>query len=332
MRRKSRFLPVLAAVAGIILLMLLALRFIQIPGPPALPGARVYLKANAPFRHVFVIVMENSSYNSLLGNPDAPWINRAAHTYALATRYYGVAHPSQPNYLALTSGSTQGVSSDETTTLQAPNLVDQLEAHGHSWKAYMQSLNTQGNRDRLTPMAGDYVRKHDPFVSYADIQQNPARMANIVDFRQFADDLQTHRVADFVWISPDLCHDMHGRPASQPGDPCADPHQLIRQGDTFVQTTVDEILRSEAWSGNSVIFLTWDESESSDSSGCCDAEGGGGHILTLVISHRAQAPRTSSVPSNHYALLATIEKSWGLGCLASTCDTANVHPLTDLLT
>jgi hypothetical protein len=276
--------------------------------------------------------MENSNYSSLLGNPDAPWINRAARTYALATRYYGVAHPSQPNYLALTSGSTQNVSSDETTTLQVPNLVDQLEAHGHSWKAYMQSLNAQGNRDTLTPMAGDYVRKHNPFVSYADIQHNPARMANIVDFRQFAADLQTKRVADFVWISPDLCHDMHGRTASQPGDPCADSHQLTRQGDTFVQTTVDEILRSAAWSGNSVIFLTWDESEASDSGGCCDAEQGGGHILTLVISHRAQASRTSSVPSNHYALLATIQQGWGLGCLAYTCDTANVHPLTALLT
>lgn len=331
MRRTYRLLPVLAAAGGITLLVLLVLRFIQPPGQPALPGTPRYLKANNPFRHVFVIVMENSSYSSLLGNPDAPWINRAARTYALATRYYGVAHPSQPNYLALTSGSTQNVSSDETITLQVPNLVDQLETHGHSWKAYMQSLAAQGNRDQLAATAGDYVRKHDPFVSYADIQHNPARMANIVDFRQFAGDLQANRVADFTWISPDLCHDMHGRPASQPDDPCADPHQLIRQGDLFVQTTVDEILRSRAWSGNSVIFLTWDESESGDSSGCCDANQGGGHILTLVIAHRAQAPRLSSVPFNHYALLATIEDSWGLGCLAYTCDAVNVHPLTYLL-
>lgn len=330
MRTVSRLWPALAIAVVAILLVSLALRIIHTPDQSPPPGARPYLQARSPFRHVFVIIMENTSSSALLGNPDAPWINRAARTYALATRYYGVAHPSQPNYLALTSGSTQGVSSDETVTVQAPNLVDQLEAHGHSWKAYMQSLFAGGNSDKLASAAGDYVRKHDPFVSYADIQHNPARMARIVDAGQFAGDLAANRVPDFVWISPDLCHDMHGRPASQPGDPCADPHLLVRQGDAFAQTTVDEILRSGAWSGNSLIVLTWDESASSDDSGCCNAAGGG-HILTLVISHRAQGPRTSAVPANHYALLATIEEGWGLGCLAATCDTANVHPLNDLL-
>ncbi|HEY1351710.1 MAG TPA: alkaline phosphatase family protein [Ktedonobacteraceae bacterium] len=330
-RKRSRLWLIPGAAAGVIVLVLLVLHLIPTPRPPTLPGARPYLKANTALRHIFVLVMENSSYSDLLGNPDAPWINRAAHTYGLATSYYAVAHPSQPNYLALTSGSTQGVNSDATLTLQVPNLVDQLEAHSHSWKAYMQSLLAGGNTDKLATTAGDYARKHDPFVSYADIQQNPARMARIVDYRQFASDLQANRVPDFAWISPDLCHDMHGRTAQQPGDPCADPHQLVRLGDAFVQTTVDEILRSRAWGGNSLIFLTWDESEANDSSGCCAAEQGGGHILTLVISHRAQAPRTSSTPYNHYALLATIEQGWGLGCLALTCDTVNVHPLNDLL-
>ena len=333
MRNTSRLFTVLAIAGVIILLLILVPRNLQTPAPALPHSYTAYLKENGqpPLQHVFVIVMENSSYNGLLGNPDAPWINQAARTYALATNYYGVAHPSQPNYLALTSGSIQGVRSDETITVDAPNLVDQLEAHGHSWKAYMQSLFAQGNTDKLVPQAGDYVRKHDPFVSYADIQHNPARMANIVDFSQFAIDLHANTVPDFAWISPDLCHDMHGRAAQQPGDPCADSQLLVRQGDAFLHTIVDEIMHSPAWNENSVIFLTWDESESNDGSGCCDASRGGGHILTLIIAHNQKAPHSSHVLYNHYSLLATIEDAWGLGCLANTCDTTNVHPMTDLL-
>lgn len=333
MRNTSRLFIILAVAGVIILLLIFVPRVIQSPGPAPTSGAMPYLKASGrpPFQHVFVIVMENSSYSGLLGNPDAPWLNQAARTYGLASSYYGVAHPSQPNYLALISGSTQGVRSDETITVNAPDLVDQLEAQGHSWKAYMQSLFAQGNTDKLAPQAGDYARKHDPFVSFADIQRSPARMANIVDFSQFAADLRENTVPDFAWISPDLCHDMHGRAAQQPGDPCADPHLLTTRGDAFLHTTIDEIMHSQAWSGNSVIFLTWDESEFGDGSGCCDASRGGGHILTLVISRHALAPRSSSALYNHYSLLATIEDGWGLGCLANTCDTANVHPMNDLL-
>src|SRR5260370_14122275 len=144
-------------------------------------------------------MMENIGYSRLIGNVNAPWINTAAKTYAIATKSHGVAHPSQPNYLAITSGSTQGINSDRTVTVKAPNLVDQLEAHGKTWKAYMQSLFAHGNTDKLATSAGDYARKHDPFVSYADIQHNPTRMANIVDFSQFANDLANNTAPDFAW-------------------------------------------------------------------------------------------------------------------------------------
>src|SRR5258708_2869534 len=80
------------------------------------------------FQHIFLIVMENSNYNTLIGNANMPWINNAAHTYVVATNYYGVGHPSEPNYIALTSGSTQGVTSDADVTLNAPSIVDHLEA------------------------------------------------------------------------------------------------------------------------------------------------------------------------------------------------------------
>ena len=287
------------------------------------------------FQHVFIIMMENTGYNSLIGNPNAPWINTAAATYGLATDYHGVTHPSQPNYIAATSGSTNGVTSDDDKTIDVPNIVDQLEARGKTWKAYMQSLSLC-NGNLLASSCGNqlYERKHDPFVSYQDVQTNPARMANIVDLSALATDLANNNVPDYVWISPDQCHDMHGRgaPAS---DPCSfsNEQDLIATGDAFLSSTVSAIMNSHAWTGNSVIFITWDESDFpfGDVSGCCDANPGGGHVIMLTISHSDHSARTSDVAYNHYSMLATIEDGWHLGCLANTCDTANVPPMSDLV-
>ena len=287
------------------------------------------------FQHVFIIMMENTGYTSLIGNSNAPWINFAASTYGLATSYFGVSHPSQPNYIAATSGSTNGVANDNDTTINVPNIVDQIEASGRTWKAYMQSLSLC-NGNLLASSCGNqlYERKHDPFVSYKDVQNNPARMANIVDFSQFATDLANKTVPDYSWISPDQCTDMHGR-----GGPSTDPcnfgnvQGLIATGDAFLSSTVNEIMNSSAWNGNSIIFITWDESGFPfvDTSGCCDANPGGGHVVMLTISHSDHSARTSSVAYNHYSMLSTIEGGWQLGCLAFTCDTANVPQMSDLV-
>ena len=293
------------------------------------------------FQHVFVIMMENTGFDSLIGNPNAPWINQAANTYGLATNSFGVTHPSQPNYIAATSGSTNGVTADTDVTIDVPNIVDQLESHGKSWTAYMQSY-ALCNGNALASACGNqlYERKHNPFISYQDVQSNPARVAHIVDYSQLATDLASNHVSDFTWISPDQCHDMHGRGADA-SDPCSFDNEqlLIAAGDQFLHDTVSAIMSSRAWTGNSVIFVTWDESDFTgtgpegfgDTSGCCDANPGGGHIVTLVISHSDHSARTSDVAYNHYSMLATIEDGWKLGCLAFTCDTANVVPMSDLV-
>jgi phospholipase C len=286
------------------------------------------------YQHVFVIMMENTGYSQLIGNPNAPWINQAAQTYGLATNYTGVSHPSQPNYIAATSGSTNGVTGDADTTIAVPNIVDQLEGKGKSWKAYMQTYSTCATKlQSLCPSSSLqlYARKHNPFVSYADVQNNPARMANVVDFSGLSADLAAGTVPDFAWISPDQCHDMHG--ISNAG-PCnfGQVQGLISLGDTFLKDTVAAITSSSAWTGNSVIFITWDETEFpfADVSGCCDAVPGGGHVVTLVISHSNHSAVTSGVAYNHYSLLRTIEDGWQMGCLGFTCDTANVPAMSDL--
>jgi hypothetical protein len=294
------------------------------------------------FKHIFVIMMENTGIEALQGNPNAPWINQAMQTYGVAGNYYGVTHPSQPNYIASTAGTTAGVPDDNDVTVNLPNIVDQLEAKGHTWKAYMQSLSLCTTK--LDHACGNqlYERKHNPFVSFTDVQTNPARMANIVDFSQLSTDLANNTVPDFSYISPDQCHDMHGRGGGGSSDPCdfSNEQLLISAGDTFLKNTVNAITSSSAWNGNSIIFITWDESDFTgspnnfgfgDTRGCCDANPGGGHVLTLVIQRNpAQQPSASFQPYNHYSLLATVEDSWNLGCLAFTCDSTNVTPMSDL--
>src|SRR5579859_160204 len=152
MNDKRRSTPLVARV-GISSFVILALMALVTPS--------VFAKsANgdssiAPFKHVFVIMMENTSFASLIGNPNAPWINQAAKTYGFATNYTGVTHPSQPNYIAATSGSLNGVTNDNDITIDVPNIVDQIEGSGRTWKAYMQSIFADGNTDKLAHSAGN---------------------------------------------------------------------------------------------------------------------------------------------------------------------------------
>jgi hypothetical protein len=296
------------------------------------------------YQHVWVVMMENTSETSLLGNPNAPYVNELAKTEGLAANYYGVTHPSQPNYVALTSGSTNGVADDNDHTINAPNIVDQLESHGMTWRDYQQSLSTC-NGDKFAHSCGGpgnqlYERKHNPFVSYTDIASSSARMSNVVDLDQLQSDLSSGHAPDYSFIAPDQCHDMHGI-GDTAANPCDFSHEqsIISLGDTFLKGLVHEITSSKAWTGNSAIFVVWDESDFTnsgpagfgDQTGCCDAVPGGGHVLGLVLSHSDHAARQSNVAYNHYSLLATLEDGWKLGCLANTCDTTNVTPMSDLV-
>jgi hypothetical protein len=291
------------------------------------------------YQHVWVVMMENTSDHSLIGNVNAPYTNQLANTVGYAKNYYGVTHPSQPNYVAITSGATTGFPDDNDHTASVTNIVDQLESHGKTWRDYQQSLSLC-NGDKFAHACGNqlYERKHNPFVSYTDVASSPARMANVVDLDQLHADLWSGDAPDYNFIAPDQCHDMHGRAATA-ADPCdfSNEQTIIQLGDTFLQELIGEITSSPAWNGNSAIFVVWDESDFTgsptdfgfgDTSGCCDANPGGGHVLGLVLSHSDHTARTSDVPYNHYSALATIEDGWNLGRLGHA---ANVTPMSDLV-
>jgi len=256
------------------------------------------------FTHVFVIVMENHEYDSIIGSSSAPYINSLANTYALGTQYYAVSHPSLPNYLALSAASTFGVTSDCTTCFQnQTNLADQIEASGRTWRAYMESMPSPC----ILGDSGEYVQKHNPWIYYDDIRTNATRCnADIVPYTQFATDVASSNPPNFMWITPNLCNDMHD---------CS-----VSTGDTWLSQNVPPILNSSAFKNGGALFLVWDEGTTN--AGCC-TDAAGGHIPMLIISPLALAGLASTTAEDHYSLVRTIEDSWVMPRLNSASCVCN---------
>ena len=263
-----------------------------------------------PPSRIVVIVLENKEYNEIIGRPAAPYLNSLARQSAVAANYHSITHPSLPNYLALTGGSTFGLSGSDclTCSVSHRNLIDELEAAGISWKAYMEDLPSACSH---TTSNGGYVRRHDPFMYYRDVADNPARCRFIVPATTLTTDLAHHSLPRFVWLSPNICHDMHS---------CG-----IYTGDRYLRAMIPRLLPQLGPSG--LLFVTFDEGETN--LGCCGVAKGG-HVLTLVAGPGARAGVRSMTPYDHYSLLLTIEDLWGLPKLGYTAS-ASTHPMTDLL-
>lgn len=259
---------------------------------------------------IVVIVLENREYDGIIGRPSAPFLNTLALRSAVAANYHAVAHPSLPNYLALTGGSTFGFAGSDcmTCSLSHRNLIDELEAAGISWKAYMEAMPSACS---LRTSSGGYVRRHDPFMYYRDVAGDHSRCRFVVPATDLTRDLARHSLPSFVWLSPDICHDMHS---------CG-----TFTGDEYLRTIVPRLLAQLGPSG--ILVLTFDEGQTN--SGCCGGAKGG-HILTLIAGPGARSGARSDVPYDHYSLLRTIEDLWGLprlGYARCRC----THSMMDLL-
>jgi Phosphoesterase family len=298
-------------------------RLSSLIGP--LLGACGLLAATSPalattfpqYDHVFLIIEENEGFNQIIGNKFAPILNALAANYGLATNYTGVADPSEPNYVAMLGGDTFGISSDDPywfpgQSVNAENLMSQLEAAGKTWKGYFQGMPYPGYRGFSYPDKSNgipdsdtqYVSKHNGIVNFTNMQ-TPAEFAHMVPF---------------AYIVPDECHDSHGAPPwCVDSSPINSVQQsfLIAQMDAFVGDIVNAITSSSTWStGNNAIVITFDEGAFAKS-----------QIVTIVITNHGPRGVTDNTSFNHFSLLASLQQTFGLGCLLNSC-TAN--PMTNL--
>jgi hypothetical protein len=317
-----------------------------LPGVSSAHGRLASLGTAIPrYQHIFYIMMENHASNQIIGNTaSAPTINSLASTYGLATNYYGITHPSEPNYVASIGGSYFGIQDDAPYSstghvINAPSLADQLQAAGLTWKTYQQSLPYDGYKGTRWPTSGPvlYASKHNGFLNFASLEGQTEQQlsAYIVQDTELATDLQSGRVPNLSYIVPDQCHDMHGTSPNCPGAVTANDandQALIAAGDAYVASTVSLIMGSSIWpKGNNAIVVTWDEDDFSPTNlGCCDANPGGGQVATIVIANNGPRGIQDATPYNHYSLLLSIEQAFRLPCLQNACDAANVKPMIPL--
>jgi hypothetical protein len=313
--------------------------------------------------HIYVVMLENHSKSSVIDDPNAPYITSLAHRYTMADHYYGVTHPSMPNYIATIAGDNFGIQDDNdqnVVNLDRRNLVDQLEAAHVSWGAYMQDLPADKTA-RFGPSDASplYAKKHNPFVLFDDVKNNPSRMAKVKDYSRLGTDLNSGNAPKFVWITPNQCNDMHGGVySSVPGhteSPCPygdtkdDPNDaaLKQKGDAFVHGAVSTIMGSRAWTKHSAIVIVTDENDFTGNEetngwetadGCCDSpyvgandprvpgwQGGtygGGLIPAIIVGAQSKGGHVDHTPYNHYSLLTTIEENWHLPYLGHAGDRA----------
>jgi phosphatidylinositol-3-phosphatase len=228
--------------------------------------------ASATYDHVVWILLENEGY-SVVGSSSAPYLNALSSECGLATNYLAVGHPSLPNYIALTSGSTQGISSDGEPSeypLTVPSIFSQL---GENWRAYAESMPS--SCDRVT--SGTYAARHNPAVYYLPITAECRRHDVALTY-------PLNLGAKFTYIAPNVCDDMHS---------CA-----VATGDTWLSQFVPMIIASPQYQARSlVLFITFDENDTQAIN----------RVPTFVIA--PSVPRGERVLTSftHYSLLRTSE-------------------------
>ena len=248
------------------------------------------------FPYVWIIVLENKDYASVVDARDMPYLNELIGKFGLAERSSGVSRPSEPNYLALFSGSTQGVHDDGVHDIDAPTIADQIESSGRTWKEYAENrppdcfTGASASDGRDGP--GSYRRKHAPAISFDAIRNDPDRCAHLTDLTAFHPG-----DANYSLIIPNQCHAAHDCDVSE--------------ADNWLAGFVPAILESQAFASGGLLIVTFDEDGGNDPSG--------GHVATVVASRDVPAGFRSDQPHDHYSVLRTIEDAWGLGCLAESC-------------
>jgi hypothetical protein len=251
------------------------------------------------YRHVVWVWMENKSSDAVIGSPQAPFENRLARECGLAADYHGIAHPSLPNYLAATGGSTFGVTDDAPASdhpVPGESLFGQVDGAGQTWRAYEESMPSPC---RLTPV-GRYAVRHNPAAYFTELRS--ACRVDDVGFDAAGRDIASGSLPSFAFVTPDVCSDTHDCPVST--------------GDAWLQVFLTRLLDGANYrAGDTVLILTWDE-----------AEGGGTTVPTIVVAPSVRPGTVVNRNLDHYSLLRTTEDLLGLAPLRNAASASSMAP------
>ena len=241
------------------------------------------------YDQVIWIVMENHSYDQIIGSSDAPYLNKLAGEFGLATNFYAEGHPSLPNYIAMTSGSTQGISDDNPPAdhpLDVSSIFSLLPG-GES-----RSLEESMPANCQKTDSGEYAVRHNPQAYYTNLAPDCAA------YNVPLSDLPALQVR-FTFITPNLIHDMHDG--------------TVADGDTWLSTFMPTLLASAEYAaGRAGVFITWDE----------DDDLSGNDIPTLVIAPSIAPGTKVAERLDHYAMLRATQEMLNLSPLLGNAATA----------
>jgi hypothetical protein len=245
----------------------------------------------ATYDHVIWILMENHSYNEIIGSSAAPYINQLASQCGLATNYFAISHPSLPNYIALTSGSTQGITDDNPPSshpLNVPSIFSQLDPG--NWRSLEESMPSNCAQSD----SGEYAVRHNPAAYYTNLSDCSTLDVPLGTTPDLS--------AKFTFVTPNLIDDMHDG--------------TVQQGDTWLSGFVPKVLSSpEYQAGKTILYITWDEDDSTQ----------GNQVATLVIAPSVKPGTQSATLFNHYSLLRTTEEQLGLGLIANAATATSMR-------
>jgi hypothetical protein len=248
------------------------------------------------FDRVIFVLFENADYDQAIKQP---FFKKLAHDGANLSDMHAEIGFSQGNYIALTSGSVNGVKNDKNVNLDVNNIADLLERKNLTWKVYAEDYPGhcfQGGSSH------QYARKHNPFISYINIQKNPVRCANIVDEKQFDRDIAAQNLPHYSFYVPNETNDGHDTG--------------VASADRWFEKKFSPLLYDAASMKNTVIIATFDEGTASHHQ----------HIYTSISGPEVKAGVVPSNTLNHYSLLRLIEDNWDLGDLGKNDQTAPVIP------
>lgn len=326
--------------------------------PVAAPGAgrRPAGPGHLPdFDHVVLVMMENEAPSGLRG-AHLGYLHRLLHRAETDSDYFGVTHPSLPNYVAAIAGRTGGTVSDNPDQRFAfPTLAGELDRRGLSWQAAMGGLPYPGYAGNWYPGPTNavsapadalYALKHDPFLLFPALRRRDRR--HVVPLRTWLAEMRRGGLPRFTWISPNLCADMHGQPANGSRCPETDLPRLKADGNAFLRRLVPRLLRSPGWTSRSLLIVTWDETARPARifrpaalrrylapgpaapmplAPLPTIPLGGGRVPLIVIYGRHLRRLRVPLWADHYSLLKTIEAAWHLPYLGHAAD-----PTVPLLT
>jgi len=219
------------------------------------------MQTTSAIQTVFIVLMENHDWRQIADSPSAPYINGKLLPQSSSTTQYfnppGI-HPSLPNYLWLEAGTSFGIRDDALPLVHhqstSEHLATLLENAGISWKTYQEGIT---GTDCPLIVRGRYAPKHNPFVYFDDLTDtinplSPHCIDRVRPYPELADDLAAGNVAQYNFITPDQCHDMHDTSGCETRD-------SIMNGDLWLSREVPNILASDAFQNNGALFITWDE-------------------------------------------------------------------------